>query len=740
MHPEMENRGQSGGGAESTSNVRFGPFELDFRAGELRKEGRRIRLQEQPLQILRMLLESPGEVVSRDEIRKRLWPDDTVVEFDHSISAAVRRLRDALRDSADKPRYIETLARRGYRFIGGLETADHSRPAEPVAVAPENTPTDRPPKTVPSGLHFWQSWIVRATLVAAMILVVSLGVWYSRRKASSSTGPLQPLMRLDLDLGSEARPGPQSGANAILSPDGTRLVYVSHGKLFARRLDQPNATELSGTEGARNPFFSPDGQWIAFFAGRLKKASIQSGQVVTLCKDNLADGGSWGEDGSIVAALDVRLSRIPSTGGTPTPVTQLLPGEVVHRWPQILPGGKAVLFTAYRSMTGLDGATIEVLSLRDGRRKTLIRGGSWGRYLNSGHLLYIDKGTVLAVPFDLGRLEVHGTPTPVLEEVEYSVAWGSAQIDFSRVGTIVYRSSKGGAGLVTVQWLDAVGSARQMLPTPGSYLSPRLSPDGSKVALISASDIWVYELGRGSMVRLTFGGGYLNPIWSADSRYVVFRSTQGMVWTRADGTGQVQPLIQSNNRQVPWSFTADGKRLAFVEPDSAGGAAIWTVPVESSGSGLRAGKPEVFLQAQFNARCPVFSPDGNWLAYMSNESGTNQVYVQAFPDKHVKRQISADGGGYPAWSRDEVFFWAHSQLMAASYKVHGNSFVADQPRVWIEKRLAGFSTTRSYDPAPDGKHVVVLAPAETPDEPHDHVIFLLNFFDDLRRRVPSSTN
>ena len=289
-------------------------------------------------------------------------------------------------------------------------------------------------------------------------------------------------MRLDVDLGNELSPGSDRwGANAILSPDGMRLVYVSHSKLFTRRLDQPYATELPGTEGASGPFFSPDGQWVAFFGGPggLKKVSLQGGKVITLCKGDLGGGGSWGDDGNIIAALSILgLSRIPSAGGAPTPVTKLAPGEVVHRWPQVLPGGKAVLFSVYSSLYGLDSATVEVLSLRDGRRKTLVRGGTWGRYLPTGYLLYINKGTIFGIPFDLDRLEVHGTATPVMEGVAYSEASGSAQIDFSRIGTVVYRSSRVGGELVTVQWLDGYGNARPLLPVPGNYLFPTLSPDG----------------------------------------------------------------------------------------------------------------------------------------------------------------------------------------------------------------------------------------------------------------------
>ena len=735
----MEKRAHPGGSGNPALNVGFGPFELDLRAGELRKGGRRIRLQEQPLQILRILLESPGEVVSREEIRKRLWPDNTVVEFDHSINAAVKRLRDALRDSADKPRYVETVARRGYRFIDDVDVGDRPRLAE-VTVIPENNLTNRQAEWAPRrpALHL-PPRIVVPFLLAAIILMIWAGAAYYRR----GLRPSLPLVRLDVDLGSDVSPDSGPGANAILSLGGTRLVYISHSKLFTRQLDQPNVVELPGTENAQAPFFSPDGRWVAFFAtGRLKKVSLRGGPAMVLCDCPLANGGSWGNDGSIVATCNFTLARIPSAGGAPTPVTELSPGEIVHRWPQILPGGKAVLFTAYPSVTGSDGANIEVLSFKEGRRKTLVRGGTFGRYVPTGHLIYINKGTLYASAFDADRLEVRGTPTPILEDVAYSSAWGSGLVDFSQTGTLVYRSSKAAGGLVTVQWLDDSGNTRPLLPVPGNYLSPTLSPDGSRLALISAGDIWVYELGHGSMTRLTFGAGYGNPLWSADGRYILFRAARGLLWTRADGTVQPQLLTQSSNQQTPWSFTPDGKRLAFVELDPATGADIWTVPVETSSSGLRAGKPEVFLQTPFHERGAMFSPDGRWLAYLSNESGTYQIYVQAFPQKNGKRQISTERGTFPAWSRNgtELFFWQFApdnQLMAVSYKIRGDGFIADRPRVW-SKKIVSFSTTRSYDPAPDGKHIVALTPADTPQEPHDRVIFLLNFFDELRRRVPLS--
>ncbi len=266
---------------------------------------------------------------------------------------------------------------------------------------------------------------------------------------------------------------------------------------------------------------------------------------------------------------------IPAAGGAPTPVTELAQGEATHRWPQILPGGKAVLFTSSTSaFTGFDGANIEVVSLADHQRKTLQRGGTFGRYLpasnGNGHLVYINKGTLFAVPFDPGKLEVRGTPSPVLEEVAYSTISGSAQFDFSRNGTLVYRS--GGAtqaNLVTVQWLDAAGKTQPLLAKPGVYRRPRLSPDGERLALDDGSDIWVYEARRDTMTRLTFGGGRnIAPVWSPDGRYIAFNGPGGIWWVRSDGAGKPQPLIQGKNQLVPFSFSPDGKRLAYNEAES----------------------------------------------------------------------------------------------------------------------------------------------------------------------------
>jgi Tol biopolymer transport system component len=353
----------------------------------------------------------------------------------------------------------------------------------------------------------------------------------------------------------------------------------------------------------------------------------------------------------------------------------------------------------------------------------------------------MNRGTLFAVPFDLDRLEVHGTPLPVLDQVGYTGTRGSAQFDFSQTGTLIYRGGGSSGGLYTVQWLDAAGKMQPLLAKPDAYVRPSLSPDGNKLAIsTSTADIWVYEWQRDTMTRLTFGtGGSIYPIWTPDGRYIVFEATGvGIFWTRSDGSGKPQPLTQSKDIQYPWSFTPDGKRLAFMDANPETGYDLWTVALESDGVGLRAGKPEPYLQTPADERHPSFSPDGKWVAYSSSESGSFQVYVRAFPDKGGKWQISNVSGVYPAWSRNghELFFRTEdNQIMVASYTVKGESFVADKPRVWSEKRIGNIAA--NYDLAPDGKRIVALFSAETVEgqKAQSHVTFLINFFDEVRRRT-----
>jgi serine/threonine-protein kinase len=429
-------------------------------------------------------------------------------------------------------------------------------------------------------------------------------------------------------------------------------------------------------------------------------------------------------------------------------VTDLQNGEATHRWPQILPGGKAVLFTAHTATIGFDAANIEVMSLADHRTRTLVRGGTYGRYLPSGHLVYVNRGTLFAVPFDVDRLEVHGTPAPVLDQIG-DIGDGSAQLDFSQTGTLIYRSGGAVGGRSTVAWLDGTGKAQPLLAKPGDYSNPSMSPNGQRLALNvtegSVRVIWVYDWQRDTMTRVTFAGSANHPVWSPDGRYLAFDVLgDGMFAIRSNGSGKPQALTSSKNLQVPWSFAPGGKRLAFLEGGLVTRTDLWTVPLESDDTGLRAGKPEVFLQTPADERWSAFSPDGQWIAYSSDESGTYQVYVRAFPDKGGKWQISNGSGKWPLWSHNghELFFeTSDNHIMMAAYAVKEDSFVADKARMWSETQLGNATQgLANFDLAPDGKRIVALMPVETAEgqKAQSHVIFLENFFDEVRRKVPIS--
>lgn len=498
------------------------------------------------------------------------------------------------------------------------------------------------------------------------------------------------------------------------------------------------------------PYSSPDGEWVGFFAGgKLKKTRIDGGEPVSLCDAPAGRGASWGDDGHIIAALDsqARLSRVPPEGGTATPITELDFGEVSHRWPQVLPGGKAVLFTLGTGYGNFDVAGIAVVSLVDHRRKIVHQGGMYPRYLPSGHLAYVTKGTLFAVPFDLDRLEVRG-PATSLQEVSSDPTLGSAQIDFSRSGTIAYRSGRT-EGRRTLQWLDGEGRTESLGNEPGDYVFPHLSPDGSRLVVRvterGSSDIWIYDLERGSKTRLTNGVALSSwPVWSHDGRYVIFQSAGGMFWTRADGAGGPRPLTESKTLQFPTSFSPDGALLVFSELTSGGESTIRTLPVESRSGELHAGEPASFVETSNANAYATFSPDGRWMAYTDTESGRYEVYVRAFPDNGSKVQISNAGGMMPLWSRSarELFYRTEDQrIMVANYAVKEETFVAEKPRVWLGERLANTGLAANFDLAPDGMRFVVLMPEESPEprERQGHVKIVVNFFDEIRRRVAAQS-
>jgi len=608
--------------------------------------------------------------------------------------------------------------------------------------------------TLPSSARRLQTlpWIA----VAALALIAVTASWIAYR--STRPAALKPLVRLDVDLGRDVDLNALGGSDIILSSDGRRIAYLSRNHLFTRKLDQPGATELPITAGATSPFFSPDGQWIGFVAGgKLRKISVEGGAEILLCDVSSSyTGADWGEDGNIIASLRVSggLSRVSSADGTPAPVTELEGEERTHRWPQILPGGKAILFTAENSTVGFDDAKIEVMTLADHHRKTLQRGGTFGRYLAAsggiGYLTYVNRGTLFAVPFDAEKLETSGSPMPVLQQVSYSAMFGSAKLSFSRAGTLIYRSREIDASRVIIQWLDADGKSQPLLDKPGLFVNPHFSPDGERLAVANddwKSGIWIYDIRRDTLSPLTGEHNGNHPVWTPDGKYIVYQVSGGISYARADGGSKPELLTETKEFQYPSALSPDGRTLAFYQSGPQG-FELWTVPVEREGEKLKAGKPELFQRTNFGNRGATFSADGRWLAYSSNESGSSQVYVRGFPDTGGRWQISSNGGTSPVFSRNgkDLFFFdpTDDRMMMASYSAKGDSFVAEKPRVWSGQSVAlalSGAVGAQYDLAPDGKRIAVATYAGgATQQDAGHVIFLENFIDELQRKVPLNGN
>ena len=612
-------------------------------------------------------------------------------------------------------------------------------------------------------------------LVALLVIVSVLAIW---RPWQSGPKPART-MRFSADLGADARLYTGFGASTILSPDGTRLAFVATGpdekrRAYVRSLDQLQATPLFGTENASDLFFSPDGQWLGFFAeGRLKKISVQGGASVSICDARADFGASWAENDTIVFADNLRtpLSQVPSAGGKAQNLLTLdQPAqEVTQRWPQVLPGDGAVLFTSDTHNGDYEDADIVVYSITSGHRKVLQRGGFFGRYVRSGHLLFMHQGTLFAVPFDLKKLEVTGQPTPILEGIVATPFDGHAQFSVSDRGDLVYITGHGGFQAVSLYWMDRENQFTALRSAPGVYRYPAFSPDGKRLALQvydgRREDIWVYEWERDTLTRLTFGSGedYDAPIWTPDGQRITYSGVdhQGVggadiYWKRADGSGDAQRLTETKKPKFPDSWSPDGRTLVFdqmtgpargTHPESLSESwDILTMTMEGSEKlGWKPGEPKPLLSAPFSQELAALSPDGRWLAYTSHESGGYEVYVRPFPGPGGKWQISTGGGSLPKWSRvsKELFFRTeNNRIMVVAYTESGGSFRPEKTQFWSPGQFTDLGgSINDFDLHPDGKRLVVLKTPPTSDlQPSNRMTFIFDFFDELRRKAPSTKN
>ena len=605
--------------------------------------------------------------------------------------------------------------------------------------------------SAPPAARQYMLWIIAgATLVLAAVFAD--GWWRATRPVERS------LTRLSVDLGPQAVRAPRE--TIALSPDGTRLVFVGRGadpgtrQLFTRQLDEPNAAPIAGTVFGTTlgmPFLSPAGDWIGFIANAaVMRVAAQGGssfQIAQVTQSPL--GASWGDDGNVIIASATGLVRVPSTGGA---VEQLKGGEGVKFFPHVLPGSKAVLMnSAYLAMlSSNDDLRIDVLDLETGKTKTLVDVGYAPRYLptsqGAGHLVFVRGGTLFGVPFDPQRLEIRGTPKPLLNDIgRASLVDGGGQFAFANNGTFVYLQGQAGSNLYQMSWLNAAGQTTPLVSQPGIYVGPRISPDGSQLAYTAAGskggDVWVYDFQRDTPTQLTFTSPGLRELaWAPDSKHLVYGDGESLWWIRADGSGAAHRLIEKSANPRPFSFSPDG-RLVYSPFGAQGLPDLFTLPIDlSDPERPKPGKPESFLTESFVEVDPAFSPDGKFMAYASNESGPSEVFVRVFPGPGGKWKVSTAGGKFPAWSRTtrELFFLgSDDRIMVANYEIEGASFIPGKPRQWTATQVLRDGVRLSFDVTPDAKRVVVFPrPPETQTEGSLHATFLLNFFDEVRRRLP----
>jgi serine/threonine-protein kinase len=549
------------------------------------------------------------------------------------------------------------------------------------------------------------------------------------------------------------------GRDVAITPDGSRLVYVGANAttLFVRPLDQLEPTPL--VRGAalrvRDPFVSPDGEWVGFFDGpvTMKKVAITGGptmQVAGLDSSGLERGATWTSDGMIIFATTTGgLQRVSADGGTPAVLTRLdrSRGEVGHLWPEPLPGGRAILYTV-RAETGL---SIALLDLRSGRSTILLRGGSHAQYVPSGHLVYATAGTLRAVGFDLTRMITVGPSTPIVQQVMTST-WAAVEAAISRDGTFAYVPGAGSGVGRTLVWVDRQGREIAIGAPPRAYLHPRISPDGTRIAVATGQGLWIWDLARATLTRLApDAAGAQSPVWISNSR-LVFSSIQaggrGLFSQAADGTGSLERLLEDPNApETATGVSSDGSVLVLAGAKTSGDSGS-DVSFNVGAMRLDGSRQVRPLLGTLHANNGMLSPDGRWLTYQSNDSGTTQVFVRPYPAVNSGRwQVSTNGGTQPLWAHDgqELFYLASDGALMRVSVGKGLIWAPSAPTKVFERRyyvgsgFVGGNPFRNYDVSADGQRFLMMkAGSGDEDDTYPQQIVVVQHFDEeLKRIVPT---
>jgi serine/threonine-protein kinase len=680
------------------------------------------------------------EMLSGEE----LFAGDTVTD---TLAAVVR----AEPDFAGLPKSTPGSARRvlerclekdpnlRLRDIGEARIALEGAEPEELSEAPAETIAATPAKFA------WLPWVVAAVAVVAGLLAVT-GIFPPRSEPTRDVVRFQVEMAPDLDLFLPV------GPHLAFSPDGRTVAFVGSQEgreaLFARDLESLEAREYSGTDGARGPFFSPDGEWIGYFEGNaLRKVSIRGGAPLTLAEDaENARGANWSEDGFIYYAPNTTTGiwKVPAEGGVSEEVTipsTEEPVERSHRWPQALPDGRSILMTVQPMGVSFDEANLEIFDLETGERTVVHRGGSMGRVLPTGHLVFVREATLYAAPFDMDRREVLRSPAPVIEDVAYGSGHGGAWVVTSEEGTLL-QVAGGESFEIPLDFLRVGmdGSEEVLSGSRSAYRNPRMSPDGSAVLYDvslegAAPDIWSLDLERDVATRLTFSEAPdFAAVWSPDGGSFAFssrRSGQANVWLKsAEGTRDAEPLFESSNFQLPSSWHPNGRQLLIHENNSQSGMDLLILDVETK-------EIEPYLDTEFGEESGDFSPDGRWVAYESDESGEAEVYVRPFPLEAGKWRISSAGGYDPVWAPDGRTIYyrgSDNKVYGVSVAVDGSDLSVGSARALFDDRYEDYRG-RSYDIGPDGSFLFMQGEGAAVEK-RDFPTVVFNWFEELERLVP----
>jgi serine/threonine-protein kinase len=621
-------------------------------------------------------------------------------------------------------------------IVVDLKAIRPSLDAGHITVPSGSTDRSSPLILVPEKVIMWGKFALIATL---SVLSTFFIVWNLKPGSAPDS---KAVMRLTVNLNQgESLGGTNYGNNLAISPDGKQLIYQATAdnvtQLYIRLIGSYESSPLPGTEDAEHPIFSPDGMWIAFFqAGMLKKLRIGSASPVPLCKGTPNPHGiTWGADGTIIfSATDGSLVRVKDSGGTPLELTKpdSEQNEFSHSFPQVLPGGKSVLFQVSYT-EGLKNKRIAVLSLETSRWEIVLdEEGYWPSYAHSGHIVFTQSGILMAVPFDLQHLDISGSPFPVLENV---LIPGDKPINFcfSHDGTLLYASPTSEETETELVWVNQQGDITRPREDLTLYSIPRLSVNGKKVLMQKQSILYVYDITSNIMTQLTFKPGITYPVWSPDGELAAFTASwKGQNDTihsiPIDGTREVDELYTSDNPIYSTSWSPDGLWLAFYEINPATQRDIWILSLEDR-------KASPIIATQNNERVPMFSPDGRYIAYVSNDTGRDEIFVQPFPTTGAKWQISDDGGREPLWAPDgrSLYYRMGNKVMSVRLG-KDPAFTWEKAQMVFEGDFFSHVNYTSYCITPRGDRFLMSKPKG--ESVIKKINVVLNWFEELERLVP----